>query len=88
MLRGFTLGLGLTIATTSVAAQDIPMVDAVGAYSHSQVCDTVTEKDQKRIETPDPTELGHRRSSALSPEARRVKRDGGSSLSMVRGKDS
>lgn len=48
MLRGFTLGLGLTIATTSVAAQDIPMVDAVGAYSHSQV---MRHRDGKGSET-------------------------------------
>lgn len=69
----FALVLGLTIVATSVAAQDVPMIDAVGAYNHSQV---MRPRDgavhNKRTTAPDPDKLGHQRLMALSPETRRA----------------
>lgn len=70
--RYFLAITALAIALPA-SGQDIPMIDAVGAYNHSQVMrhrDGTTEK--KRQPSPNPQELGHRRIMALSPESRKA----------------
>lgn len=67
------LGLSLLVGATSAAAQDVPIIDGVGAYNHSQVMrHRDRSADEKRTHAPDAEELGHKRLMALSPEARRA----------------
>jgi len=69
----FILGLSLLVGATSAAAQDVPIIDGVGAYNHSQVMrHRDRSADDKRKPAPDANGLGHKRLMALSPEARRA----------------
>ena len=75
---GFLWVVGLSVAgSMPIAAQDMPMIDGVGAYNHSQVMrhrdrTDGKKKPEKRTSAPDPQKLGHDRFMALSPESRRA----------------
>lgn len=79
MRAGYYTALGLTLALVAppAAAQDMPVIDAVGAYNHAQVMRHRDGGDDKKRAKPpqqaNQTESeGHRRFMALSPESRRA----------------
>lgn len=64
--------LALGVIITPATAQDIPMIDAVGAYNHSQVMRPRDGAEDERPKAPDPQSVGHDRIMALSPESRKA----------------
>ncbi len=72
MLTRFIFGLTLAVGAVSAEAQ-VPMIDGVGAYNHSQVMRHRDRSiDEKRAPAPDTDAVGQERLMALSPDARRA----------------
>ena len=72
MLKHYAPGLAILLISAPVVAQDVPMIDGVGAWSHSQVMRHRRATDGDRVTASDRGRTGQERLMALSPESRQA----------------